>query len=78
MSKLTPIAKGNRPKMVVRDVSRIGLSLCLHACKQRLRPILLTSLTTIFGLLPLAMGVSLDIIARDIALGSSQGQYLLR
>ena len=28
------------------------------------------SLTTIFGLLPLAMGVSLDIIARDIALGS--------
>jgi hypothetical protein len=31
MSKLTPIAKGNRPKMVVRDVSRMGLSLCLHA-----------------------------------------------
>ena len=42
----------------------------INACKQRLRPILLTSLTTIFGLLPLAMGVSLDIIARDIALGS--------
>ena len=42
----------------------------INACKQRLRPILLTSLTTIFGLLPLAMGVSLDIIARDVALGS--------
>ena len=42
----------------------------INACKQRLRPILLTSLTTIFGLLPLAMGVSLDIISRDIAIGS--------
>jgi len=42
----------------------------INACKQRLRPILLTSLTTIFGLLPLAMGLSVDIIARDIIVGS--------
>ena len=42
----------------------------INACKQRLRPILLTSLTTIFGLMPLAMGVSLDIISRDILFGS--------
>ena len=42
----------------------------INACKQRLRPIVLTSLTTIFGLLPLAMGISLDIISRDIVVGS--------
>jgi multidrug efflux pump len=42
----------------------------INACKQRLRPILLTSLTTVFGLMPLAMGVSLDIISRDVAIGS--------
>ena len=30
----------------------------------------MTSLTTIFGLLPLAMGISLDIISRDILVGS--------
>ncbi|MAR94863.1 MAG: heavy metal RND transporter permease [Gammaproteobacteria bacterium] len=42
----------------------------VEACKQRLRPIILTSLTTIFGLMPLAMGISLDIISRDIIVGS--------
>jgi len=42
----------------------------INACKQRLRPIILTSLTTIFGLMPLAMGISLDIISRDIIVGS--------
>tara|TARA_B100000965_G_scaffold105660_1_gene87158 strand:- start:411 stop:1904 length:1494 start_codon:yes stop_codon:yes gene_type:complete len=42
----------------------------INACKQRLRPIILTSLTTIFGLLPLAMGVSVDIISRDVVIGS--------
>ena len=30
-SKLTPIAKGNRPNIVVREVRTIGLSLCLQA-----------------------------------------------
>jgi len=42
----------------------------INACKQRLRPIILTSLTTIFGLLPLAMGISVDVISRDIVVGS--------
>ena len=30
-SKLTPIAKGKSPKIVVREVRTIGLSLCLQA-----------------------------------------------
>jgi hypothetical protein len=31
MSTLIPIAKGSKPKIVVREVNIIGLSLCLHA-----------------------------------------------
>ncbi len=58
----------NRLKIESPHVNQIDL--VIEACKQRLRPILLTSATTIFGLLPLAMGISIDIISRDILIGS--------
>lgn len=37
---------------------------------QRLRPVILTTLTTVFGLLPLAMNFSVDLINRTITFGS--------
>jgi len=35
-----------------------------------LRPILLTTATTIFGLLPLTLGISIDLLGREIIIGS--------
>ena len=58
----TPIAKGIKPKTFDEVV--------IMTCKQRLRPILLTTATTVFGLMPLAMGVSVDVIARSVEIGS--------
>ncbi|MFT7288015.1 MAG: multidrug efflux pump, partial [Halieaceae bacterium] len=42
-----------------------------RATAQRLRPVMLTTVTTVFGLLPLACGLSVDIINRNI---SASGQ----
>ena len=58
----------NRLKFESPETNR--LELIRATCQQRLRPILLTSATTIFGLLPLAMGLSLDLIGRELSIGT--------
>jgi len=58
----------NRLKFESPETDR--LELIRATCQQRLRPILLTSMTTIFGLLPLAMGLSLDLIGRELSVGT--------
>jgi multidrug efflux pump subunit AcrB len=45
----------NRRRTEASDEDRIEA--VIQACKIRLRPILLTSITTIFGLIPLALGI---------------------
>ncbi|MGC6472260.1 MAG: efflux RND transporter permease subunit [Parvibaculales bacterium] len=42
----------------------------LKASAQRLRPILITTGTTVFGMLPLAIGVSINVLTRTIEFGS--------
>ncbi|MFA0811223.1 efflux RND transporter permease subunit [Microbulbifer epialgicus] len=49
--------------------SEPGLSIAqaaLKASTQRLRPVFLTTTTTILGLLPLALGVSVDMVGRNV------------
>ncbi|MEO0619945.1 MAG: efflux RND transporter permease subunit, partial [Pseudomonadota bacterium] len=42
----------------------------LRACGQRLRPVLLTTITTIFGLLPMALQINTNFIDRTVQVGS--------
>jgi len=42
----------------------------LHTGAQRLRPVLLTTITTMLGLLPMAMNVGLDFINRSVVIGA--------
>ena len=43
--------------------------LIVRTAAQRIRPIILTTATTVVGLMPLAMGLGVDLIARDIGVG---------
>ena len=51
-----PIIRGSTPITVDKLVIRIGLSLIAAAAAIRLRPILMTSLSTVIGVLPLIIG----------------------
>ncbi len=42
---------------------------------QRLRPVLLTTTTTILGLLPMTMKVNIDFISREITVGAPASQW---
>jgi multidrug efflux pump len=50
----------------------------LMTASQRLRPVLLTTITTVFGLIPMAMGVSIDFFAREIIIGDPSGAWWIQ
>ena len=47
----------------------------LQTCVQRFRPVLLTSATTIMGLMPLVTQLNLNFIERDITIGAPSSQW---
>ncbi len=47
----------------------------LVTCAQRLRPVMLTTITTILGLLPIVFGMNVDLVARTIEIGGPSTQW---
>ena len=57
-------------RLTKENVNMTRYDVVVMTCRQRLRPILLTTATTIFGILPIALGLSLDITGRSVEVGS--------
>jgi multidrug efflux pump len=47
----------------------------LRTCAMRLRPVLLTTVTTIAGLLPMVLGVNINLIQREVTFGAPSSQW---
>lgn len=47
----------------------------LRTCAVRLRPVMLTTVTTILGLMPMVFAVNIDLINREISVGAPATQY---
>jgi multidrug efflux pump len=47
----------------------------LRTGAQRLRPVLLTTATTIFGLLPMVTRVNIDFVTREVSVGAPSTQW---
>ena len=47
----------------------------LRTCAIRLRPVLLTTVTTVIGLMPMVFGVNIDLVSREVSMGAPSSQW---
>jgi multidrug efflux pump len=47
----------------------------LETCRERARPVVLTAVTAILGVLPIAFGVNIEFLTREIAVGAPATQW---
>jgi len=59
----------------LRREGMAAMEAVLRTGAQRLRPVMLTTVTTIFGLLPMAMQVNIDFITREVVTGAPSSQW---
>ena len=60
---------------VIRRQGVETLQAVLLTCSQRLRPVMLTTVTTILGLLPMVFGINVDFIRRSVEIGGPSTQW---
>lgn len=59
----------------LRQAGMEAMEAILRTCAQRLRPVMLTTVTTVLGLLPMVFGINLDFFHRTILVGGPSAQW---
>ncbi|MEO1244725.1 MAG: efflux RND transporter permease subunit [Pseudomonadota bacterium] len=60
---------------VLRSRGEDAFTAILRTCAIRLRPVLLTTVTTVIGLMPMVFGVNIDLVAREVSVGAPSSQW---
>ncbi len=60
---------------VLRSRGAKAYDAVIRTCAIRLRPVLLTTVTTIIGLLPMVFGININLIDRSISIGAPSSQW---
>ncbi len=59
----------------IRNSASSAREAILRTCAQRLRPVMLTTITTILGLMPMVVGMNIDLINRQLSFGGPGAQW---
>lgn len=60
---------------VLRSRGEHAFDAILRTCAIRLRPVMLTTVTTIVGLMPMVLGVNINLIDRSVSIGAPSSQW---
>lgn len=60
---------------VLRSRGEAARDAVIRTCAVRLRPVLLTTVTTIAGLMPMVLGVNINLIDREVSVGAPSSQW---
>jgi len=63
---------------VLRSRGEDAFDAIVRTCAIRLRPVLLTTVTTIVGLLPMVFGVNINLVERDVSIGAPSSQWWMQ
>ncbi len=60
---------------VLRSRGEKPFEAVLRTCAIRLRPVLLTTVTTIVGLMPMVVGININLLEREVSVGAPSSQW---